>query len=74
MANKIRKLRQLLRGWVKMEICGGLLRNLIKKRKNKTSGLLRNLKKKAETQILSQQEIDLKQSVKQRISQLLREE
>ena len=44
------------------------------KRKNKTSGLLRNLKKKAETQILSQQEIDLKQSVKQRISQLLREE
>jgi hypothetical protein len=44
------------------------------KRKNKTSGLLRNLIKKTETQILGQREIDLKQSVKERISQLLREE
>jgi hypothetical protein len=36
--------------------------------------LLKNLIKKIETQILGQREIDLKQSVKERISQLLREE
>jgi hypothetical protein len=44
------------------------------KRKNKTSGLLRNLIKKNRNSNSRSARIDLKQSVKERISQLLREE
>lgn len=45
--------------------------------KKEKEGLLRladKLDKKAETQLLSQQELDLKQNAKERIAQLLREE
>jgi hypothetical protein len=59
--NKIRRLRQFLRGW------GENIAGAYKKEKQEWDKL-------AETQLLSQQEWDLKQCVKERLAQLLREE
>jgi hypothetical protein len=44
------------------------------KKEKQNFRIAEELDKKIETQILGQREIDLKQSVKERISQLLREE
>jgi len=66
--NKIKRLRQFLRGWAKNE------NGNYKKEKDELFRLARELDLKAESQFLSQQELDLKQSVKERITQLLREE
>jgi hypothetical protein len=66
--NKIRRLRQFLRGWAKNEN-----RNF-NKEKEELFRLAGELDLKAESQILNQQELDLKQSVKGKITQLLREE
>jgi mannosylglycoprotein endo-beta-mannosidase len=66
--NKIKRLRQFVRGWAKNE------NGNYKKEKNELFWLARELDLKAESQFLSQPELDLKQSVKERITQLLREE
>jgi len=66
--NKIRKLRQFLRGWAKN------MNGAYKKEKQELLKKADELDKKAETQLLSQQEIDLKQCVKDRLAHLLREE
>jgi mannosylglycoprotein endo-beta-mannosidase len=66
--NKIRRLRQYLRGWAK-NVNGNFRRE-----KDELFRLAGELDLKVESQILSQQEIDLKQSLKERIAQLLREE
>jgi hypothetical protein len=66
--NKIRRLRQLLRGWAKN------MSGAYKKEKQELLRKAEELDKKAESQLLSQQEWDLKQSIGDRISQLLREE
>jgi hypothetical protein len=66
--SKIRRLRQFLRGWAKN------MRGAEKREKQELFRKVDELDKKAETQLLSQQEIDLKQCVKDRLAQLLREE
>jgi hypothetical protein len=66
--NKIRRLRQFLRGWARNG--NGNQR----KEKEKLFRLAGELDIKAESQILSQQELDLKNCLKQRITELLREE
>ena len=66
--NKIRKLRQFLRGWAKN------MNGSYKKEKQELLKKADELDKKAETQLLSQQEIDLKQCVKDRLAHLLRKE
>ena len=66
--NKIRRLRQFLRGWAK-NVNGNF-----KREKEELYRLAEELDLKAESQILSQQELDLKQSVKEKITWLLREE
>jgi hypothetical protein len=66
--NKIRRLRQFLRGWAKN------MSGAYKKEKQELMRRAEERDKKAETQLLSQQEWDLKQSIKDWISQLLREE
>ena len=65
---KIRRLRQHLRGWAK-NTSGAL-----KKEKKIILDRLDSLEKKAETSILSPQEVDLKQYLKNRLAEMLREE
>jgi hypothetical protein len=66
--NKIRKLRQFLRGWAKN------MNGAYKKEKKELLRKAEELDKKAESQLLSQREWDLKQSVHERLTQVLREE
>jgi hypothetical protein len=66
--NKIRRIRHFLRGWAKN------MNGAYKKEKQELMRKAVELDKKAETQLLSQQEWDLKQSISSRIAQLLREE
>jgi hypothetical protein len=66
--NKIRRLRQFLRGWAKNE------NGNFKKEKDELLRVAGELDLKAESQSLSQHELDLKQSVKERITHLLQEE
>jgi exonuclease III len=66
--NKIRRLRQFLRGWAKN------MAGAYKKEKKELMRKSEELDKKAETQLLSQREWDLKQSISERLGQLLREE
>jgi hypothetical protein len=66
--NKIRRLRQFLRGWAKN------MAGAYKKEKQELMRKSEELDKKAETQLLSQREWDLKQSISERLGQLLREE
>jgi exonuclease III len=66
--NKIRRLRQFLRGWAKN------MNGAYKKEKQELMRKAEELDKKAVTQLLSQQDWDLKQSINSRLTQLLREE
>ena len=66
--NKIRRLRQFLRGWAKNNS------GHYKKEKKDLISKLEVLDKKAENETLLQWEIDLKQTLKARLIQLLREE
>jgi hypothetical protein len=66
--NKVRRLRQFLRGWAKN------MNGSYKKEKQELLRKAEELDKKAESQLLSQREWDLKQSIHERITQLLREE
>jgi hypothetical protein len=66
--NKIRRLRQYLRGWATHTA------GTYKKEKKRLLSLLENLDKKAETSPLSDQEIHLKHFLKERLVLLLREE
>jgi hypothetical protein len=66
--NEIRRLRQFLRGWARN------VNGAYKKEKQELLRKVEELDKKAESQLLSQQEWDLKQSVHERLTQLLREE
>jgi hypothetical protein len=66
--NKIRRLRQFLRDWAKN------MNGAYKKEKQEILRKAEELDKKAESQLLSQHEWDLKQSIHERINQLLREE
>ena len=66
--NKIRRLRQFLRGWSKN------INGEYKKRKDALLKKADELEKKAESRLLTQREIDLKQTVKDRLAHLLREE
>ena len=59
---------QFLRGWAKN------VNDNFKREKEELYRLAEELDLKAESQILSQQELDLKQSVKEKITQLPREE
>lgn len=59
---------QFLRGWVKN------VNGKLHKENDELFIIANELNRRAESQILSQQDLDLKQSVKERISQLLREE
>jgi hypothetical protein len=66
--NKIKRLRQFLRGWTK---------NMNGAYNKENQELLRKteeLDKKVESHLLSQHEWDLKQSIRERITQLLRDE
>jgi hypothetical protein len=66
--NKIRRLSQYLRGWAKN------MNGVYKKEKQELLRRADELDKKAESQVLSQREWDLKQRISERITQLLREE
>jgi hypothetical protein len=66
--NKIRRLRQFLRGWAKN------LSGAYKKEKQELLRKAEELDKKAKSQLLSQCDWDLKQSIHERLNQLLREE
>jgi hypothetical protein len=66
--NKIRRLRQFLRGWAKN------MKGAYSKEKQELMRIANELDKKAESMLLSPQELDLKQSVKERLAQFLREE
>jgi len=66
--NKIRRLRQFLRGWAKNE------NGNLNKEKEELFRLAKELDLVAESQVLSQKELDLKQKVNEKITQLLREE
>jgi hypothetical protein len=66
--NKIRRLRQFLRGWAKN------MKGAYKKEKQELLRRAEELDKKAESQLLSQHEWDLRQCIKYRLAQLLREE
>jgi hypothetical protein len=66
--NKIRRFRQFLRGWA-INMNGAY-----KKEKQELLRKAEELDKKAESQLLSQQDWDLKQCVHERPTQLLREE
>ena len=66
--NKIRRLRKFLRGWAKN------MNGAYKKEKQELMKKADELDKNAENCLLNQQEIDLKQCVKDRLAQLLREE
>jgi hypothetical protein len=64
--NKIRRLRQFLRGWAKN------MNGAYKKEKQELLSKVEELDKKAESQLLSQREWDLKRSIHERITQLLK--
>jgi hypothetical protein len=66
--NKIRRLRQFLRGWAKN------MNGAYKREKQELLRKAEELDKIAESQLLSQCEWDLKQSIQERLNQLLREE
>jgi hypothetical protein len=66
--NKIRRLRQFLRG------CAKNMKGTYKKEKQELLRRAEELDKKVESQLLSQHEWDLRQCIKDRLSQLLREE
>jgi hypothetical protein len=66
--NKIRRLRQFLRGWARN------MNGAYKKEKQELLRKAEELDKKAESQLLSQCDWDLKQSIHERLNQLLREE
>jgi hypothetical protein len=66
--NKIRRLRHFLRGWAKN------MNGAYNKEKQELLRKAEELDKKAESHLLSQREWDLKQSIHERITQLLREE
>lgn len=66
--NKIRRVRQFLRGWAKNES------GKYKKEKARLLERAEELDKKAEVQVLSSQELDIKNYVKNRLATLLREE
>jgi hypothetical protein len=66
--NKIRRLWQFLRGWTKN------MNGAYKKEKQELLRKAEELDKKAESQLLSQRKWDLKQSIHERLNQLLREE
>jgi hypothetical protein len=66
--NKIRNLRQYLRGWAKH------MAGMYKKEKEKLSSLLDQLDKKTETSILSDNEINMNHYLKERLATLLRGE
>jgi tRNA A37 N6-isopentenylltransferase MiaA len=66
--NKIRRLRHFLRGWAKN------MNGAYKKEKQELLRKAEELDKKAESQLLSQHDWDLKQRIHERITQLLREE
>jgi hypothetical protein len=63
--NKMRRLRQFLRGWAKN------LNGAYKKEKQELLRKAEELDKKAESQLLRQRECDLKQSIHERLNQLL---
>jgi hypothetical protein len=65
---KIRRLRQFFRGWAKN------MNGSYKKGKQELLRKAVELDKKAESQLRSQREWDLKQSIHERITQLLKEE
>jgi hypothetical protein len=60
--NKIRRLRQFLRGWAKN------MNGAYKKEKQELLRMAEELDKKAESQLLSQREWDLKQSIHERLN------
>jgi hypothetical protein len=66
--NKIRRLRQYLRGWAKNQ------NGAYKKEKKELTDRLDQLDKKAETTVLQQHEVDLKHCLKERLGVLLRQE
>jgi mannosylglycoprotein endo-beta-mannosidase len=66
--NKIRRLRQFLRGWAKN------MNGAYKREKQELLRKAEEFDKIAESQLLSQCEWDLKQSIQERLNQLLREE
>ena len=66
--NKIRTLRQYLWGWAKHTS------GVNKKEKQKLRSMADTLDKKAETMLLSPQEIDLKHYINERLAHMLREE
>jgi hypothetical protein len=66
--NKLRRLRQFLRGWAKN------MMGAYKKEKQELLRRAEELDKKAESQLLSQHEWDLRKCIKDRLAQLLREE
>jgi hypothetical protein len=66
--NKIRWLRQYLRGWSKNYI------GAVRKEKKELSYRIDQLDKKAGTTVLQQYEVDLQYCLKERLTTLLREE
>jgi len=66
--NKIRRLRQHLRGWAKHTA------GTYRKEKKRLLAILEKLDKKAETNFLSDQEVNFKHYLKERLVLLLREE
>jgi hypothetical protein len=66
--NKMRRLRQYLRGWAKN------IKGKNKKEKERLMALANDLDLKAEHAVLTQQECELKQKTKERLNTLLREE
>jgi len=66
--NKIRRLRQHLRGWAKHTA------GTYRKEKKRLLAILEKLDKKAETDFLSDQEVNFKHYLKERLVLLLREE
>ena len=66
--NKIRRLRQHLRGWAKHTT------GTYRKEKKRLLAILEKLDKKAETNFLSDQEVNFKHYLKERLVLLLREE
>jgi exonuclease III len=66
--NKLRKLRQYLRGWAKNTSGSN------KKEKKEVLGRLDILDKKAETGLLSTQEVDMRNFLRNRLAAMLREE
>jgi predicted secreted Zn-dependent protease len=66
--NKIRNLRQYLRGWAKHTA------GIYRKENKSLSSLIDRLDKKVKTSILSDNEINMKHCLKERLATLLREE